>query len=76
MNMADLEVRVPKALVLQIQISALREALASVTDPAAPGVIYGRIDSLVTERQAALESLMREQADAFAMAGEAQHVPV
>lgn len=68
MNLADIELRVPRALVLQIQIAALREALHCVTDPCAPAVIYGRIDGLINDRQQALESIYVEKRHAAEMA--------
>lgn len=71
MNTQEHEAHLPPALVLSIQIRALREALHCVTDPAAPGVIYGRIDSLINDRQRQMEALA---AQAVVQAQEACHV--
>lgn len=36
---------------LQAEINVLREARECVTDTATPGVIYGRVDNLISTRQ-------------------------
>lgn len=39
---------------LRHELVALRQALDSVTDSSTPAIIYGRVDSLINERQDAL----------------------
>ncbi len=46
-----------RAVRLQTEIGALREARECVTDGAVPDVLYGRIDDLIAQRRAALEAL-------------------
>ena len=44
---------------LQLEIGALREAHACVTDTATPAQVYGRVDDLINRRLAELETLYR-----------------
>lgn len=45
---------------LGIQIAALREAQACITDKATPAEIYGRLDDLIVLRMKQLEAASRE----------------
>lgn len=50
---------------LAAEIRALREAQEAITNEASAAVIYGRIDSLVQERQAALYAEYQAQCRAL-----------